>query len=72
MITHEKGNRTMSKILISMPKDFLSQVDKFALSEHRTRSELIREALRSYIKRSNMPNIEKANRNATILEELIG
>ena len=62
----------MSKILISMPEEFLSQVDKCATSEQRSRSELIREALRTYIKRTNMPNPEKANKNATILEELLG
>ena len=55
-----------------MPEEFLSQVDKCATSEQRTRSELIREALRSYIKRTNMPNPEKANKNAAILEDLLG
>ena len=62
----------MSKILISMPEEFLSQVDKCATNEQRSRSELIREALRSYIKRTNMPNAEKANKNAAILEDLLG
>ena len=62
----------MSKILISMPKDFLTQIDKVASNEKRSRSELIREALRGYIKRSSMPSLEKANKNAEILEELIG
>lgn len=62
----------MSKILISMPQEFLVQIDKVASNEKRTRSELIREALRGYIKRSNMPSLEKANKNAEILEDLIG
>ena len=62
----------MSKVLISIPTDFLSQVDKTAVMEQRTRSELIREALRSYIKRSSMPSAEKSNKNAEILEKLLG
>ena len=62
----------MSKILISMPEDFLATIDRVALSEQRSRSELIREALRGYIKRTNMPNARKSKRNAKILEELIG
>lgn len=61
----------MSKVLISIPKEFLSQVDRAAVVEQRSRSELIREALRSYIKRSNMPSVEKSNKNASILEKLL-
>ena len=61
----------MSKVLISIPKEFLSQVDRAAVIEQRSRSELIREALRSYIKRSNMPSAEKSNKNASILEKLL-
>lgn len=38
------------KVLISMPSEFLRRVDEYAESEHRTRSELIREALRLYLK----------------------
>lgn len=44
--------------MISLPEKFLSEVDKTARSEHRTRSDLIREALREYItgvKRSQKP-----------------
>jgi Arc/MetJ-type ribon-helix-helix transcriptional regulator len=48
----------MAKVMISLPDEFLSEVDKAAKSEHRTRSELIREALREYFlsgKRSIKP-----------------
>jgi uncharacterized protein (DUF433 family) len=38
-----------NKILVSLPEKFLEEVDKVAASEHRSRSELIREALRAYI-----------------------
>ena len=62
----------MTKVLLSIPEDFLSTVDRVAVSQQRSRSELIREALRSYINRKNMPSPEKANLNAEILEDLIG
>jgi len=48
----------MAKVMISLPEGFLSEVDKAAKSEHRTRSDLIREALREYLsagKRSKIP-----------------
>ena len=48
----------MAKIMISLPERFLSDVDKAAQAEHRTRSDLIREALREYLlegKRSKRP-----------------
>ena len=61
----------MSKILISMPNDFLAKIDQVAENEQRTRSELIREALRGYIKRSNMPSAKKSRKNAKILEDLL-
>jgi len=61
----------MSRVLISMPKEFLNGIDKVAKSEKRTRSELIREALKTYIKRANVPNLEKANKNAKILEDIL-
>lgn len=61
----------MARILISMPDDFLDKVDDMANDEQRTRSELVREALRSYIKRSRIANPQKAVNNAKILEELL-
>jgi len=38
----------MAKVMISVPDEFLLEIDKTAEAEHRTRSELIREALRQY------------------------
>ena len=38
-----------NKILVSVPEKFLEEVDRVAAEEHRSRSELIREALRSYM-----------------------
>ncbi len=42
----------MARILISMPDKFLESIDKLADTEQRTRSELVREALRNYIKKA--------------------
>jgi len=38
-----------NKILVSLPEKFLKNVDRVAAEEHRSRSELIREALRAYL-----------------------
>ena len=38
-----------NKILVSLPEKFLEVVDRAAVEEHRSRSELIREALRAYL-----------------------
>lgn len=61
----------MAKVLISMPEQFLDQIDAVAGNENRTRSELIREALRTYIHRNSSFNTKTANKNAAILEALL-
>lgn len=38
-----------TKVMVSFPNEFLAQVDEVAKAEHRSRSELIREALRQYM-----------------------
>lgn len=43
----------MAKVLVNFPDEFLEEVDKVAEFEHRTRSSLIREALRRYISQRN-------------------
>ena len=60
----------MARVLISMSNDFLNKVDSVASSEQRTRSELIREALRVYIKRNKISNSLKAEENAVLLSDL--
>ena len=45
----------MAKVMISLPEGFLSELDRAAESEHRTRSELIREALREYLRGGKQP-----------------
>lgn len=62
----------MAKILVTMPDDFLHRVDGIASNEQRSRSELIREALRSYMKRMTINNPQKAEDDAKKLESLLG
>ena len=61
----------MAKVLISMPDKFLNDIDSLANNESRSRSELIREALRSYINKTNIINNAKAATNAELLEALL-
>ena len=61
----------MARILISMKDNFLKTIDEIAQKEQRTRSELIREALRSYLQKSRRLNPDRANKNADILENLL-
>ncbi len=61
----------MAKVLISMPDDFLNLVDGYAVSEQRTRSELIREALRNYIKKNRTMTSETNEKKAKVLEDLL-
>ena len=61
----------MAKVLLSIPDKFLSQIDEIAENEQRTRSELIREALRTYMKRNIAFDIKKSTAQADILEKLV-
>lgn len=63
----------MAKVLISMREDFLEQVDGMAEEEQRTRSELIRQALREYIsaRRPKISNNQQTQRNAELIESLL-
>jgi metal-responsive CopG/Arc/MetJ family transcriptional regulator len=38
-----------TKVMVSFPDEFLAEVDRVAKEEHRSRSELLREAMRLYI-----------------------
>ena len=61
----------MARVLISMPEDFLTRIDEVAEGENRTRSELIREALRTYIHKQKVKENALAMKNASILETLL-
>ncbi len=62
----------MAKILVTMPDDFLHKIDGVALNEQRSRSELIREALRTYMRRMYIKNPQKSETDAKTLESLLG
>ena len=62
----------MAKILVTMPDEFLNKVDGLANDEQRTRSELIRQALRTYMRKVTVSQSRKALDNAKILENLLG
>lgn len=61
----------MARVLISMPERFLDEIDQVADKENRSRSELIREALRNYIHRNKVRENSLATKNAAILETLL-
>ena len=61
----------MAKVLVTMPDDFLNKVDGLADSEKLSRSELIREALKSYMRRLSKTQIESASKNAQLLDEIL-
>lgn len=44
-----------TKVMLSFPDEFLAEVDRVAREEHRSRSELVREALRLYIGKQHRP-----------------
>lgn len=52
-----------SRVLISLPDKFLEEIDHLAEEEQRSRSELIREALRYYIR-----NIEVQDKLKPIID----
>lgn len=62
----------MARILISMPEEFLTKIDLVADDENRSRSELIREALRVYIQRQQRASLTNADRDASLLEAMLG
>ncbi len=61
----------MARVLISMPEEFLNKIDQVADGENRSRSELIREALRTYIYKQKVRESTTASRNANILESML-
>ena len=67
-----KQTNPLARVLVSMPEKFLDEIDSVANYENRTRSELIREALRTYMYRNQVRNSKKATTNAEILDALLG
>ena len=61
----------MARVLISMPEEFLNRIDQVADVENRSRSELIREALRTYIYKQKVRESTSTARNADILDAML-
>jgi CopG family transcriptional regulator / antitoxin EndoAI len=60
----------MARVLISMKDEFLRLIDEVAETEQRTRSELIREALRNYIRRTGglqNPKVEQETQSLEVI-----
>lgn len=66
-----KKGLNMAKILVTMPDEFLNKVDGLADTERCSRSELIRQALRNYMRRVSKQQLQNASRNAEILEDIL-
>jgi metal-responsive CopG/Arc/MetJ family transcriptional regulator len=61
-----------TKVMVSFPDEFLAKVERIAQDEHRSRSELLREALRLYIGMrpgARRPGEDPAVRRAVILQD---
>lgn len=57
----------MARFVVTVPEDFLAEIDARAKAEHRSRSELVREALRGYLRSgerrgdiSDRPEVKRA------------
>ena len=61
----------MAKVLVNFQDDFLQEIDKIAELEHRTRSSLIREALRRYSTQYKNEAIQKEVENQAKLQNKI-
>lgn len=59
----------MAKVLLTVPEKFLKSIDDLAEKENRTRSELIREALRVYARKTELQS--NAVKNALVLEKIL-
>lgn len=60
----------MAKVMISLPDEFLERVDRAARREHRSRSELIREALRRWLDEQTAPRPDAWREAISTFQEL--
>ena len=65
------------KVMLSFPDEFLTQVDTLAEVEQRSRSELVREALRYYmaaragaLRPGDLPHVQEAVRSLNMLAQV--
>lgn len=62
----------MSRIIITVPDPLLKEIDREAKQDHRSRAELVRDALRIYLDRKRAEEEEEAKRRraAKLMDEL--
>jgi len=60
----------MSRVMITVPDEFLAEIDSAATAQHRSRSDLFREAMRQYLKNTPRQSISSAQEAAGIIEKL--
>lgn len=62
----------MSRIIITIPDPLLKEIDREAKQDHRSRAELVRDALRVYLDRKRAEEEEQAKRRraAELMDEL--
>jgi CopG family transcriptional regulator / antitoxin EndoAI len=60
------SNHKSTRVLISIPDEFLTEIDSIAGEEHRSRSDLIREALRLY-----MRNMKVFDQEALLQDDML-
>jgi metal-responsive CopG/Arc/MetJ family transcriptional regulator len=60
----------VAKVMISLSREFLAEIDRVAQEEHRTRSELFREAARLYLRmRQAVPRDDPRIRQAVTIQD---
>ena len=62
------------KVMVSFPEKFLDEVDRIAREEHRSRSELLREAMRVYVavrRGGGWPNDEPGMRSVVAAQDAL-
>ena len=61
-----------TKVMVSFPEEFLAEVDIIAREEHRSRSELLREAMRLYMhmrRGARRPGDNPVVQNAVLMQD---
>jgi len=61
-----------TKVMLSFPAEFLAEVDRMAQQEQRSRSELVREALRQYMghrQSRGYPSVSPLVRRAIVVQD---
>ena len=60
----------MTRVMITVADEFLAEIDTAAMAQHRSRSELFREAMRQYLKDTPIHANTSAQEAAGIIEKL--